>query len=576
MAPAKPNSSNSNSGKILLPGLIVALALTSLASFYSSRRYWSFASTTLLLQHNPVRQALLGFESSYAPDQYSDNVEGRGSSSSTTSASSSSSGNQIRAIQRESGGVGKNEQSQPIDLAQLQRQQQSSLLSSSTTSTSSSFVSETKAELIARLYPNETAIPNPPRVADGRTTFAACLLVMDDNHRLTEWLTYHYHVLPLRYIVMAIDERSRTTPTHLLNAWRRRNVTIIEWTDADFWRRKDGTLLQQLPDDAAFQQKRDRHRGRQKYFYKQCLIHLKAVNRTWVSLHDSDEYLLYNPQHQHAKQRPQQPSTAEPGGMIRYIEQERAAGIKYYQSPCIGIPRLIFGADPQRFDEKRVVHNVPPALLSTTPALTENDQATTSSEETNLALSMDTLVYRHHAKRDDFIKNALGKVIIDVSRVDVVRTPYFMSLHRPIKTICPAPWHKDAESGLRINHYLGSWESYSFRDDARRGGERSWEQWEYKATTVSDSDADSDDTIRPWVQGLVDAHGADEARSMLQHVGLPPSYRNADSPSWHLLPEKLAAILSVPESTTQDNKAVAFEDWVREKYKKPKQSPSLS
>ena len=34
----------------------------------------------------------------------------------------------------------------------------------------------------------------------------------------------------------------------------------------------------------------------------------------------------------------------------------------------------------------------------------------------------------------------------------------FQSLHRPIKTICRAPWVDDFESGLRINHYLGSWE----------------------------------------------------------------------------------------------------------------------
>jgi hypothetical protein len=38
--------------------------------------------------------------------------------------------------------------------------------------------------------------------ADGHSTFSSCLLVMDDNHRLAEWLAYHYHVLPLRYMVV--------------------------------------------------------------------------------------------------------------------------------------------------------------------------------------------------------------------------------------------------------------------------------------------------------------------------------------------------------------------------------------
>jgi hypothetical protein len=54
----------------------------------------------------------------------------------------------------------------------------------------------------AVVYPVEDQIPNPPVPADGYSAFSSCLLVMDDNHRLTEWLAYHYHVLPLRYMVV--------------------------------------------------------------------------------------------------------------------------------------------------------------------------------------------------------------------------------------------------------------------------------------------------------------------------------------------------------------------------------------
>jgi Glycosyl transferase family 2 len=526
---------------LVLPALLAALGCTTLISFYNSRQYWSLSSSSSSLTlsheeqqrlHNPVRQALLGFESSYSPRD--------------------------RAIEEHSP---KHEQPQPLQTTipppprQLERTGKAQPQPQAQRP-------ETKAELIARLYPNETALPNPQPVADGNSTFAACLLVMDDNHRLTEWLAYHYHILPLRYLVIAVDERSQTTPTHILNQWRRHGMTIIEWTDADFWRRKDGSLLQPMPDDAAFQQKRDRHRGRQKYFYKQCLLHMKRAQRTWVSLHDSDEYLVYNQNLVHespvAAQIPT-PSTAEAGAMIRYINQQRDAGEPYFaKTPCLGVPRLFFGADPARIDAKTVMRNVPPVLVGGGGDAKSRD---------NLAMAMDTLVYRHHAPRDDFVKNALGKVLMDVSRIDVAAAPYFMSLHRPIKTICPAPWHKDAEAGLRIHHYLGSWDSYSFRDDARRGGERSWEQWEYKATTVSNHpDADSDDVIRPWVSGLVDTHGANVALDMLEHVGLPPTYHNANDEAWHLLPEKLAAILKSPVSTSQDNKAVAFEDWVRQKY----------
>lgn len=420
--------------------------------------------------------------------------------------------------------------------------------------------SETKQELIARLYPNETRAENPP-LQDGATTFAACMLVMDDNHRLTEWMAYHYHVLPLRYMIVAVDPRSKTSPTHILNQWRARGVHILEWGDRDFWRAD--LKLVPIPDDAELQTKRDRHRGRQKYFYKQCLIRCKNDNRTWVSLHDSDEYLVYN----HAggdkfeewekrrsansrmpRMKPSMtpPTTAEAGAMIKYINHERDAGLKYYQSPCIGVPRTMFGADESQVDEKAIVRSVPKPFHWAAPL-------------------MDSLKYRQHATRNDFVKNALGKVIIDVSRVNVAKTPYFMSLHRPIKKICPTPWINDWNSGLRINHYLGSWNSYSFRDDSRRGNERSWEVWTYKATTLGEN---TDDNIRPWLSGLIQQEGADVAAEMLKDVGLPANYKNGDDYRWHLLPERLNEILSTDVTIKQDNKVVAFEDWVRQTYRK--------
>jgi hypothetical protein len=342
-------------------------------------------------------------------------------------------------------------------------------------------------------------------------------------------------------------------------------VYIEEWGDRDFWR--DDLELKPIPDDAVLQLKRDRHRGRQKFFYRSCLIYLKEKrNRTWVALHDSDEYLVYNHaggdkfeaweekmQHRHdlsavavsgsKRIRPAHipPTTGEEGGMIDYIRKEQAAGLEYYQSPCIGVPRISFGAtESTRMERhKQVPAGFDPDLL-------------------------DTLRWRNHAPRNDFVKNALGKVIMDVSRIDVAASPYFMSLHRPIKTICTAPWHNEWDSGLRINHYLGSWESYSFRDDSRRGNERSLEQWEYKATTHADL---TDDNIRPWLQGFVKKHGTRRAQELLKNAGLPKNYRNKNDTKWTLLPDRLEKIMSTNVTVGNDNKQIVFEDWVREKYK---------
>merc|ERR1740124_1124009 len=34
---------------------------------------------------------------------------------------------------------------------------------------------------------------------------AVCLLIRDDNDRLPEWLAYHYQMLPLLHLVVAVD-----------------------------------------------------------------------------------------------------------------------------------------------------------------------------------------------------------------------------------------------------------------------------------------------------------------------------------------------------------------------------------
>ena len=423
-------------------------------------------------------------------------------------------------------------------------------------------------------YPVEAPVSNPPLPADGTSHFSACLLVMDDNPRLAEWLAYHYHVLPLRYLIVAVDPRSQTSPTLFFNRWRQQGMVVEEWTDHDFWRSKHitGKEPSRALDEstADFQAKRDRHRGRQKYFYRTCLERMQAQNRTWVTLNDSDEYLVYNhaggdnfpswqdrmqKRHEaskiHGSQSRMQPTmtpptTGDEGQMIHYIEHERAAGLSYYQSPCIGVPRLQFG----------------------TGESTKNDiRARVPDSVADAVHNLDTLQWRKHASRNDFIKNALGKVILDVSRLPpVAKLPYFTSLHRPIKKLCPAPWNNEWESGLRINHYLGSWAAYSFRDDSRRGGERSREQWEYKAEQNQEQ---TDDVIRPWLAGFVKKHGTEKAKALLQDAGVPMQYFSPAAVDLHWLmdSEKLAEILATSETVVNDNKKIAFDAWVRKRYR---------
>jgi len=119
-------------------------------------------------------------------------------------------------------------------------------------------------------------------------SFSACILWMDDNHRLEEWLAYHYYFLKLRYVVMNIDPFSRTSPNAIIDRWNdgekkyNLNMTIVTMTDRDYVEDFDGEMkkieiARNSSTDQEYQlgnAKTQYHRNRQHAFYKACSTHL--------------------------------------------------------------------------------------------------------------------------------------------------------------------------------------------------------------------------------------------------------------------------------------------------------------
>ena len=66
--------------------------------------------------------------------------------------------------------------------------------------------------------------------------FSGCLVLKDDNDRITEWLAYHWLVLPLKYLVVAVDPTGTTSPESILKLWNSSNMgmDIVLWNDIDF------------------------------------------------------------------------------------------------------------------------------------------------------------------------------------------------------------------------------------------------------------------------------------------------------------------------------------------------------
>jgi Glycosyl transferase family 2 len=388
-------------------------------------------------------------------------------------------------------------------------------------------------------------------------SFSACLLWMDDNFRLTEWVAYHYYMLKLRHIVVAVDPRSRTNPWDVLHKWKAR-MTVEVWThDANF---TDLNLT--LTDGDSLKEKRRKHIRRQATFYQACAMHLKALNRTWTSFHDSDEFLVVTPQANVS----QQSIAQRPGAVLRILQkygrqqqqlllqQQAARGVNvsshaaqaertntslsvapaaigngtareggenstlvvvardwvqwFSAKPCMAIPRKLFSAVPSSHED--VTNQVP----SVVPAH-----------------QFDTLKYRYQATpAAPSATDGIAKSLVDLARLprNAVSASNGGSAHRPFKSdaICTHAYPPNGVLPLVIHHYLGSWEAFSYRDDVRKGGLRTREKWEERSALKAGG---INDGARPWIRGFVKMVGNDAAVELLKDAGLPPGYRKSDN-----------------------------------------------
>jgi hypothetical protein len=335
-----------------------------------------------------------------------------------------------------------------------------------------------------------TEEPSPGRMKQPDNTFSACILVMDDNHRLVEWIAYHYYALNLRHLVVTVDPHSRTSPTAVLDRWRDR-MQIDEWSDRTFfprinWRSANDTV----------ERRHLRHRFRQAQFYKGCIRRLREFNRTWTAFIDSDEYLTINSRMvDNTALRMQRP-----GHVADYFHEltqqahsdPNSTFAVNFGQPCVLLSRTMYGSVESTDEEIR--RDVPDFL----------DPA-----------RFDTLRWRHRSTEDGHV---LAKSLIDISQVHRSHMEGISNAHKVLVDMCTSESFLAYTLPIGIHHYLGSWEQYSYRDDARDGGDaHSYETWQRKGSAL----VSTDDEIRPWIRGFVDMVGNGTAQFLLEGAGLP-------------------------------------------------------
>jgi hypothetical protein len=302
-------------------------------------------------------------------------------------------------------------------------------------------------------------------------SFSACLLIMDDNHRLIEWIAYHYFAMPLKFLVVTVDPRSRTSPVKILDRWRPlMNITL--WGDADFDFGVNMTALNETDGQA----KTNLHRKRQ-------ALYLQKKKQTWTSFHDVDEFLTVDQDFVNNTET----LLATPGNVLQTLRSVRATepNNTHFQKNCITVPRVAYGSVESSTEE--VQKDVPSFLYG---------------------MKFDTLRYRHRGKHGT---GGPVKSILDVTHA-IKRGRY--AVHQLIgDKHCSTRWTNHNILGI---HYIGSWESYSYRDDARRGKEHSRKRFDDRSKV---KDVMNDDEIRPWVKGFVDYVGEPLAKHLLQDAG---------------------------------------------------------
>lgn len=358
-----------------------------------------------------------------------------------------------------------------------------------------------------------------PAIETKEESFSACLMFMDDNAHLIEWLAYHYHSLPLRRLVVAIDPRSKTKPTEILQRWQGR-MEITEWTELDFM---PPTLMDahQQPNMTP-EELTKLFRRRQEEFYTRCMARLKVEGKTWTALIDTDEYIVPN---SHSKKHyaylRNATQNAEPTTVLDLLhpkvtmssakdekafkaddqpqeviiqEQTEYLAKQIEETPCFPMARLTFGVK----------------------------ESTSAQVQSQIPWGFDgfqfqTLRWRWHAGRTSKKLNKISKALMDVSRVDsslFVATEQVM-VHLPIQEYCQGEedlWILNGQSLLVVHHYGGTWEQWSHREDTR--GKRTREAYDRMQY-----DNQSDDSIRSWLSHFVKQVGWWAARSLLRGVG---------------------------------------------------------
>jgi len=345
----------------------------------------------------------------------------------------------------------------------------------------------------------ELSRPEPiDSVQDVTQEVSACLIVMDDNHFLIEWLAYHYHNANLRHLIITPDPNSRTSPSKVLDRWRDR-ITIEEWNETRFL---SSDFEKEVHKSSYGNEKLEvlkNHRHRQQYFNLECMKELKRQNYGWTILIDSDEFLLPNENIAKNQNKTTTPSVSDVLGAINI-----PSGFDKIYSPCIPINRRQFSSGESSNKEIQ-------AMVA--PGFDGKDFQTMRWRKFGSKPLYNLTTW---GKKCVSMRRIPNKVMIDLNRLTLEEFDGVGNPHRPLD-ICPENVYSHFEqTPFVLNHYMGTYKQWFYRSNDKRGVGFRTAKYEDMNERFGEKESD---IIRPWLADFVAAVGSVEASRLLKDVG---------------------------------------------------------
>ncbi|GFH60731.1 hypothetical protein CTEN210_17207 [Chaetoceros tenuissimus] len=281
-------------------------------------------------------------------------------------------------------------------------------------------------------------------------SFAACILVMDDNHRIIEWLAYHYHTLPLCRVIAMTDPRSKTSPFSILQRWEK-YIKFDLWSDNDIFSEEE---LKNRSDENMIKL----HCSRQHAFNVKCMQTLREEGAAWTVMTDVDEYVCINPLAWNPSANLYQKDIApipidQPGSIIDMLNKVDLDDEQIHAQEwkaCIPIAHFQFGRIESSIDK---VNSMFPKELK--PSILAND--------------FDTFCWRYYGTDRVTARNGVlpGKTLVDVSSIPEKEMKRLIGgPHRPVDKRCKGGnvWLNTNETLRNLD--LSTRELAFFRTDA--------------------------------------------------------------------------------------------------------------